>query len=265
MRKRSLLIAMAWVASGLYSPSASRAEMVAGWDFSQYFGDGLLSIDGATFGNTLAANYSDFDPTFGAGAEAAAFGTLYFDGSFGSSSTPTDGTGPFVPSASAPGSLTSNLDAPGGVPFDSSTVLLNEGQIFFNELAMLATAGVNVVFEADLSSVPDTGSNWSVSFAGKTFSGTSMVGVEFSSDGSAYTDLGSVELTTTDTLFTVDLDAAISETGYVRLSFSPSGLDQPFIDNVAIHVPEASVTAQAVAAMLGLFACFGWRRISPLR
>jgi len=56
-------------------PSAAQSSLVAGWDFSQYAGDGFMSIDGgSSFTNTLPANYSDLDPTFGAGFDSSAFG-----------------------------------------------------------------------------------------------------------------------------------------------------------------------------------------------
>ena len=67
------------------SSSSAQASLVAGWDFSQYAGDGFMSIDGGgSFTNTLPANYSDLDPTFGAGFESGAFGTMFADGQFGS-------------------------------------------------------------------------------------------------------------------------------------------------------------------------------------
>ena len=50
--KAKLLVAM--LASMSLAGSA-RATMVAGWDFSQYFGAGFLSTDGATFQTTLDA------------------------------------------------------------------------------------------------------------------------------------------------------------------------------------------------------------------
>src|SRR5258706_9280827 len=77
----------------LAGPGQAVVTVAAGWDFSQYQGAGSL----APFSNTLPANYSDSDPTFNAGNGSAAFGTLYFDGSNGSSNTVTD----FLPTAGA--------------------------------------------------------------------------------------------------------------------------------------------------------------------
>src|SRR5262245_54734675 len=132
MAVRTLFLCVAFAALPL---SPARAVTVAGWDFSQYFGDGLLSTDGVTGADTLSSNYSAFDPTFGAGVESSAYGTMYVNGQFGS--TDVD---PFAPTPNVVptmGSLTANLTAPlvgrpigSAVPFDTFSVLLTEGQIF---------------------------------------------------------------------------------------------------------------------------------------
>jgi hypothetical protein len=250
---------IASLAASLALPA--RAEMVAGWDFSQYLAAGFLTLDpgAATYVNTLDANYSDFDPTFNAGAESAAFGTMRMDGSAGSTTVdPNPGSNPvFVPTDF---SLVSNLDAPVVNPFDSFQLLQEEGQVLANPLSMLARGPVNVVFEADLTSVPETGSNWSVRFGGRTFSGTSTVTIDFSTDGASYGSFGSVQLTEVDTAYSVDLGTAPSETGYVRLGFDPVGIDQPIIDNVSIHVPEPGGELLAVTAWLTLQGLMTFRR-----
>src|SRR5258707_9305890 len=105
MRTRALIGLIASVSALLSAPAG--ATGIAGWDFSQYFGDGLLSTDGVTFTNTLSANYSNLDPTFNAGAESAAFGTMFMNGSFGSTNVNAgSGTEQFLPTT---GSLASNL------------------------------------------------------------------------------------------------------------------------------------------------------------
>jgi hypothetical protein len=234
-RLLTTLISLA-LAALVAGPSAAQSSLVAGWDFSQYAGDGFMSTDGGgTFTNTLSANYSDLDPTFGAGFESAAFGTMYVDGSFGS--TPVDagsGNEEFLPSAAVGGSLVSNLDAPSLVDFDAFSVLSTEGQVSTESLAMIAASAASVVFEADLTGAARTGSNWALSFGGRTFSGSSSVAIEFSSDGASFTSFGSANLTTVDAKFSVALGTASSDRGYVRLTFAPSGNDQPLIDNVAV-------------------------------
>jgi hypothetical protein len=245
------------MAAGLVASSA-QATMVAGWDFSQYAGDGFMSTDGGgSFTNTLDANYSDLDPTFGAGAESAAFGTMYVNGQFGSTNVGAgSGTEQFLPSAAVGGSLSSNVTAPGGVDFDSFGVLASEGQLSTESLAMIAAAQSVVVFEADLLSVPVIGSNWSISFGARTFEGTSSVGIAFSSDGVTFTSFGSVNLTTTDTPYTINLGTAATNNAYVRLSFDPSGANQPFLDNVALNatlqVPEPTTAALGTLGLIGL-------------
>ena len=118
--------------------------------------------------------------------------------------------------------------------FDAFSVLSTEGQVSTESLAMIAAASSIVVFEADLGSVPVIGSNWSISFGGKTANGTSSVGIAFSSDGVNFTSFGSQNLTTVDTLFTVNLGVAATNNAYVRLTFNPVGINQPLIDNVAL-------------------------------
>jgi hypothetical protein len=255
------------LALALLVGSGANATMIAGWDFSQYFDVGALSTDGADFTATLAANYSDLDPTFGAGAESAAFGTMYMNGANGSSDVvPLLGSGlePFQPTASAGGSLVSNLTEPGGVDFDSFTVVLAEGQLFANPLAMIASAAVSVVFEADLLSVPQIGSNWSLSFGARTFSGNSNLVIEFSTDGVNFAQAGpALNLNTVDTRYVVNLGATVSNNAYVRLTFDPSGVNQPILDNVAIHadlaLPEPGTALLGSLGLAGL-ALVGRRR-----
>lgn len=234
-------------------PGAARAFVVAGWDFSQYAGDGFLSIDGENNVLTLSANASNFDPTFNVGAESAAFGTLYMDGTFGSTDIGLGGLfDEFV--LPTPGSLASNIDAPvlgpGLNPFDSFIPLQIEGQQFTQSLAMIVRSTAAVVFSADLSSVSESGGAWAVSFGARTFSGTSTVAVDFSTDGASYSEVASLELTPSDTPFLVDLGTADSETVFVRLRFAPEGAAQPIFDNVAIELPEPS-GGLAIAGVLG--------------
>ena len=266
MKIKALFASMGAVAASALLSAPAMASMVAGWDFSQYASDGVLQVDGVNFTTTLDANYSNLDPTFGAGAEAATFGRMYINGSFGSTAVVPTGlnTEQFLPTA---GSLASNVNAPvtspGLAPFDSLTILQAEGQIFANEQAMTALGVANVVFQANLGAQPVNGSDWSVSFAGKTFSGSSSVGIEFSTDGASYASFGSASLDTNDKPFSVNLGAVSSHTAFVRLSFNPAA-GQPIIDNLAISgtltaVPEPGTALLIVSGLAGL-QIFGRRR-----
>jgi hypothetical protein len=226
----------------------ARSATVSGWDFSQWLGSGTLSTNGTTLTNVLPANYSSLDPTQNAGAESAAFGTLYFNGQFGSVTIAPvgDGSEAFTP---ASGSLNSNLDAPaldsagnpilGTNPFDSLQVLRSEQQQFASRLRMVASGTAQVVFSADLTGVPQTGSAWVVTFAAQADAASSL-GIDFSSNGTNYAVVTSVPLTTGDTRFQIPLSTPASERAFVRFRFSPPTGGAQFIDNVSV---EASLSA----------------------
>jgi hypothetical protein len=182
---------------------------------------------------------------------------MYVNGQHGSTAVPV-GTGneQFLPTAAYGGSLTQNLTAPLLSDFDSFNTLLSEGgQVSAESLAMLAAAQSIVVFEADLGSVPVIGSNWSISFAGRTTEGNSSMGIEFSTNGVTFTSFGSANLTAVDTLFNINLGAAATNNAYVRLSFA-AGASRPLIDNLALNatlaVPEPSTALVGSLGLVGL-------------
>jgi hypothetical protein len=251
--RTKMMIASA-VLSALLAGSA-QAATIAGWDFSQYLsGGGFLSIDGVTLTNTLDANYSNLDPTFNLGPDSGVFGTMYINGQFGSTEvTPVgDLSEPFLPIA---GSLASNLTAPvtgiGTNPFDSLNELGIEGQLFQEFMSMSVFGPVSVVFEADLTSVPEVGENWFFSFGAKTLvTGAVASGlVEFSLDGVNYASVGSVNLNNTDTPYSLALTPATLDRAFVRVTFT-SGSGQPLIDNVAIQATLATVVPEPGTALL---------------
>ena len=247
--KKTLMGTLAGLGISVLSAGAANATTVAGWDFSQYLAPGALTIDGVNGTNVLNANYSNLDPTGGAGAESAAFGKMYMDGSFGSTNVDPLGAPVFIPND---GSLASNLSPAGIPPFDTFTVLADEGQLFTNLMDMTAVSAVNVVFAGNLSSSPLTGQEWGLTFGGKTFSGSSIISIAFSTNGSTYTSAGTVTLSNVDTPFSVALGSGNSDLMYVRLGFSGTG-GQPIIDNLALGatlVPGA-VPEPAAAVLLG--------------
>lgn len=257
MKARTLFATAALIAGSALAAGPSQAALIAGWDFSQWVGAGLLTTNGADPANTLDANYSSQDPSFGLGPDSAPFGTLYFDGQFGSTEVPVvgDGSEPFRP---VDPSLNSNLSLPTPNPFDSLVLLQGEGQPFQNLLRMGAFAPLSVVFEADLGSVLGLGSDWSLSFGGQTLSGASSVGIEFSSDGSSYAPVTSVNLSTVDSLFDVVLPAISDAQVFIRLSFSDATANSvPSIDNLGISgivtiVPEPGTLLLLASGIAGL-------------
>jgi hypothetical protein len=250
MMNRFWISSLAAIGISVLSAGGANATLVAGWDFSQYLAPGALTIDGANGANVLSANYSNLDTTGGAGAESAAFGTMFMNGLHGSSDVDPLGANPAFTTVA--GSLVSNLTAPGIPQFDSFAILTDEGQAFTNLLSMSAQGAANIVFSANLGSVPQTGSGWALSFGGQTFSGTSLVSVAFSTDGTSYTSFGNVTLSTVDTPFTVAFGPTVADTVYVRLGLSPSG-GQPIIDNLALSANlVAGVPEPGMAVLLGL-------------
>lgn len=254
MKSKILNTTLIVMASALVALTA-QAENLAGWDFSQYKVDGVRSIDGTTIINTLSANYSDYDPTGNAGAESAAYGTMYVDGSNGSTSV----TSEILPRAE---DTLANLDrdtpVAGTNGFNSFSILQGEGQVNKERTGLIATAAADVVFEADITSTGDAGTSWSVSWAGKTLtdpvcvaagSCDSDVTVSFAPACGAYGAGTVVNMGDEEGEYSVALDPGSHTSGCVRLSLGTTdGL--PVIDNVAINVasvPEPGVVLQLAA------------------
>lgn len=265
MKKHFVLAA----AASVVMAGSANAEMVAGWDFSQYGGENIMTTDQSfsTYVNALSANYSDLDTsgaTIGAGSGSEAFGTAYFDGTNGSTDVTETGfvNGDLTPVS---GSLSSNSTAPAALSFDSFTALGSDGQLNTNALRMTLPPGglssVNIVFEADLTSTSEgAGEAFSIAFAGITFSGTSTVTVEFASSENAPGDpdfalVDSKTLTSVDTRFETFVTPSIQASkGWFRLNINTAG-GQAAIDNVSINatlVPEPATALMMMAGLVGL-------------
>lgn len=239
MKLKSLLMSLTALASAGLMAGSAQAVTIAGWDFSQYYAPGALTIDGVNGANTLPANYSKLDPTSGAGAESAAYGTMYMNGEFGSSAVDPFASSPAVQPIQD--SLVSNINAPvsgpGTVPFDTASVLMDEGQTFFNYLSMAAAATSDLVFNAH---VAGGASEWGITLGGKTLSGTSLLSVSFSLDGASYSTPTLLSLDTNDKPFSVSFGPFTASSIFVRLNL-PVANGTPVVDNVSLNatlVPE---------------------------
>jgi len=244
--------------SALVAGSVHAREIVAGWDFSQFQEAGSLT----PIGNSVPANYSDYDPTFNAGSSSAAFGTAFFNGTNGSSNTVTD----FLPTAGVmncerrpvgvneplkpAGCAVPNVDGPirsnkrepwtqlgaGKANFDEFTVLRAEGQQFQNLLAMQASGNVSVVFKGDLGAGHSAG-GWRVSFGGRTLSGVGDNGGPLSCDPA-----GGAECSSTVSVEFAANCAAYAGFGSVQLTSADTRYD----------IPLASASSQTGCVRLSL-------------
>lgn len=272
MKTKTTTTTLAFFAVSLFLSASAHATMIAGWDFSQFYGSGELYVDepGTTgYTNSLDANYSNLLLTPGAGPAAATHGTLFFDGQYGSTNVnPTSATAQLTPTD---GSLDSNINAPqtepGFVPFNDFAALDAAGQGFEQNLALQIQSTVTFVFAAYMDTVPGLVSDWSISLGGKTLGGEAMIDFSFSIDGGLnFVSAGSRTLNTTDSLFTVTLPGLpSSDSALIRMTVNKGSSTGPQIDNVSISGNVASVPLPGVAILLGTalaaFALVGRKRM----
>ena len=231
--------------------TGASADLIAGWDFSQYQVDGSLANGGVT--SQLPANYSSLDPN-GAGAGAAAAGTMYLDGTFGSSAV-SGATNEVVARANdtiANRTAPIDLSSTGVLPinaFDAFTLLAAEGQVNQSRSALTARSPFDVVFRADQGVIATR--TWILSFAGFALDPTGPVDVdiEVAPSCGAYSTVTTVTLTAAEQAFEVPLASLTDDDVCVRLGLDTAN-GQPVIDNVA--VPEPTVATLQIAGTLAL-------------
>ena len=244
---KSILLTTALIGAQLQAEPV----LVSGWDFSQALFNGTaagqdeetpgLFNPNYTYGGSSTADSANWEA-------ASVKGAVYWNGSFGSTTVTNalDGT------ADLQMTVGENLDSLAAASFDefnqnaSYTKLLNSGQ---NEgttpgggvdALMNINADLTIVVEAKAGSAQ---SNWTFTYAAKDLDDGAAVSYEYSSDGTNYTDLGSDDLGTADTGYTVQLPDAMNgqSNAYLKMVFtgvneSPaSGLQ---LDNFAFSASE---------------------------
>ena len=230
--------------------SSASASLVAGWDFSQFTGDGGDDIDFTFAGNTaLNANYSDLDtdatPGFGAGA--AAFGkATWANPSTFSGYDVINNLGGF----SSGQGLAGVSDVVGS--FDLGPGSIADGQIADSAFGMFNLAGDASVITFALTPGTLYG-DWAVQLGGITNGGAGTVTLTTSNDGVTFGGPSTVfNLNAADTLYSFDLSAlGADDSVFVNMVFSSNA--NAIIDNLAFTgtaVPEPS----SFAAIIGLMA-----------
>lgn len=268
----------------LVSGSANAAPMLAGWDFSQWSaGQNVFAgIPGRQ--SVLKSNYSDLDTVevqttgdlFMGLGYASDFGNLYINGQYGSYATPTSGA---LPLRATTGNI--DLNTNGSTGPSNSVLLMGDGssglillnaegppasQTAFQTVRFGAgtaptgfTGTLDAVFAVDLGAI--TANGIAMSFAGRTNSSTSVLNVQWSLDGSSYTNLDAFNLGTTPQVYTttaLNLPNAVSEV-FFRLQFNGNNSIFPAVDNVQIRaesvvVPEPGTALLLVSGLAGLAA-----------
>ncbi len=242
---RSLLAIATTVALSALLAGSANAVNVAGWDFSD------TSRDGAALGS-VDANYSSFDPTGGAGAEAATYGSATLSSVVGRGGDIGAGV-----RGSVAGGQYQDANQAG---FGRLLRLQLEGQTFTHPMAATANSGAGTAtFEGDLTSLAgQTGYGWSISFAGEVDGASSAnIGVEFSPDCASYSSAGTVAVDGEANAYTVEFTKVASSNACARLTIPNSGDERVAVDNVTldvIAVPEPAVGAQLIAGIVGLVA-----------
>ncbi len=234
--------------------------MVAGWDFSGYAIEaaGFSSIDNVNLTGQMNANFTQSQPNF---VNAAPFGTVYYDGSFGSTAFDlVRGGSPDVILNNNLGTLGGNgtIGASGSI----NTLVLGQGQPNNNAQALGLTTNGAITFAINMTTfgLGSAGEGWSLAFATQNVgdsNNSSSIAWDYSLNGSDFTSTGfNTAITNNAAAGSVDLSSITALDGqsivYFRGTFSDV-TGASYIDNFQVNataVPEPS----AFAAIFGVLA-----------
>lgn len=250
------------------SAVANASTLVAGWDFSQTQSANTTAAQNALQGswsanytylgeNTTSANYN----------AAAAYGTVYWDGSFGSTNTNYSATNATatVSGKTTPSGLNSNASQSFSTFNASSsyTALRNSGQTIARDATLGLIDDVAITFKLSASTVSNS---WALALAALDTDGAT-IGIEASKTGAfsgEETDFGSLSVTTSDAGYTTSFSSmGNTQDLYVRFSASNVTGGTLSLDNVgfsATAVPEPSTYAAIFGVIAIAFAIVRRRR-----
>lgn len=213
-----------------------------GWDFSQFAVDGFSTTDGTTITKELSANYLDGSADF---TGAPALGTLYYDGSNGSTNFEADGSPP--EEVEPLGQLDTEVGNLGYLGLTGSrNALESQGQS--NTQAGGFGLSTNGAFTFYLTPGEETDYSTLKYAAYNTNDSEASLAWEYSTDGgSSWTALETDTISTSEAAFEVDLSDITASDLWVRGTLS--GLDSNLfaLDNVEFDGDAASENQPFIA------------------
>jgi len=247
------------VALTLITGAASAQSLVAGWDFSQVQSPNTTVAQGGLQGS-WSANYTDRGVAIPSAnyTDASAFGTVYWDGSFGSTVTDFNN---FSGGAEVRGQTTANgvnnltsNDSQSESTFNSASsygFLRSSGQSVAQDAMLTFVDDVTITFALNAGSVKNS---WSLLFAAQDSNSASLA-VDASTTGlfaGEETSFGSLAIDSSDKGYAVDFSSLGStQTLFVRFAATGAGGGELAIDNVGFSavVPEPSTYAAIFGAI----------------